>query len=312
MRERSKSIKKRSIEEIISLLKEYRESELFLGLSKECIKYLKHKNNVVIAEAAKVVREHQLKECIPQLIQSFEKCMINPVRTDPVCIAKKTIISTLRDLDYNEPEIYCKGIKHIQLEPSYGPPIDSAVELRSTCALALVQTGYSDIFYELTAALCDPEANVRQNAARALGALGGERAELLLRFRILIGDQAKENYLEYFKALIESSPRNSIDFIAGYLNNQNPIISEDAAFALGESRCSEAFPILKDIANSKVNINDRKPFLLAIALLRIEEGFAYLFDALDDSSGESTNIILEILKLFKANPVVAEKISKYK
>ena len=160
-------------------------------------------------------------------------------------------------------------------------------------------------------ALCDPEASVRQNAARALGSLGGERAELLLRMRILEGDQAKENYSEYFDALIGISPEKSVEFIAPYLNCEDSVISEQAALALGESRRPDAFLFLKDAAAAKVNVNERKPFLLAIALLRLDEGFGYLLDVLDDSSGALETIILDILKLFPGHPKVAERIMKY-
>ena len=35
--------------------------------------------------------------------------------------------------------MFLRGMKHIQPEPSYGGPSDSAATLRATCALALVQ-----------------------------------------------------------------------------------------------------------------------------------------------------------------------------
>src|SRR2546426_7821857 len=54
-----------------------------------------------------------------------------------------------------EEAIYLTGIRHIQMEGSYGPPIDTAAALRSASAMALVHMHYPDAVLHVVTLLVD-------------------------------------------------------------------------------------------------------------------------------------------------------------
>src|SRR6266568_5965124 len=74
-----------------------------------------------------------------ELLQAFGRFFENPVKTDPQCWAKNALSRALAALEYQESEIFLRGIRHIQMEPVWGGRSDTAGTLRATCALALVQ-----------------------------------------------------------------------------------------------------------------------------------------------------------------------------
>ena len=71
--------------------------------------------------------------------KAFDRFFDNPVKTDPQCWAKNALSRTLFALEYQEAEVFLRGMRHIQMEPVWGGQSDTAGTLRSTCALALVQ-----------------------------------------------------------------------------------------------------------------------------------------------------------------------------
>ena len=102
-------------------------------------KALGDRNNFVVARAADLVREFGLADLTPDLLKAFDRFFENPEKSDPQCWAKNAISRALAALELQEPEIFLRGMRHIQLEPVYGGRSDTAGTLRGTCALALVQ-----------------------------------------------------------------------------------------------------------------------------------------------------------------------------
>ena len=141
--------------------------------------YLRNRSNLVVAKAAKLVAELQLSTLIPELVTAFERFMANPAKLDKRCAAVTEIVGALYGFDYREPEIYLKGLHHVQKEASFGPPVDTAAALRGMSAQGLVRTGYPNALLEVTSLLVDPEPPTRLGAIRALATNGGDAGVLV-------------------------------------------------------------------------------------------------------------------------------------
>ena len=50
--------------------------------------------------------------------------------------AKTAIVQCLSRLELGSPEVFLRGLHHVQMEPAYGGPVDTAVELRSESAVS--------------------------------------------------------------------------------------------------------------------------------------------------------------------------------
>src|SRR5689334_10731698 len=103
---------------------------------------LAHRNNHVVGRAARAVGDAGLAALAPELIGAFPRFLTDPVRRDPGCVAKTEIVRALLALELPAPDVTLAGVAHVQREPAFGPPIDTAPELRGLSAMALVVTGH--------------------------------------------------------------------------------------------------------------------------------------------------------------------------
>src|SRR5258706_642390 len=152
-------------------------------------KALAHRNNFVAAKAADLVRQFELTQLLPELLAAFDHFFDDPIKVDPQCWAKNAISRALAAFDHQDPEVFLRGMKHIQPEPSYGGPSDSAATLRATCALALVQCRRlpePDLLAHLIELIDDKDKSVRVEAIRAIEHVGSTSAALLLRLRAVL------------------------------------------------------------------------------------------------------------------------------
>ena len=102
--------------------------------------FLKNRSNLVVAKAAKIASQMRATELVPELMGAFHRLMQNPSKLDKGCAATTEIAGALYALDYAEPELYMLGIHNVQMEGSFGPPVDAAAKLRAISALALART----------------------------------------------------------------------------------------------------------------------------------------------------------------------------
>jgi HEAT repeat protein len=256
---------------------------------KELTKCLASKINLLAAKGARIVGDCKIDALAPQLVEAFDRFMTDPATSDRRCEAKLAIAKALEDLEYPSPEPFLRGIRHVQMEPSFGPPVDTAIELRAICAIGLVRTNYPDLGVELVNLLTDKQRDARAGAARAIAYWGTLAGALLLRFKILTGDREPEVIGECFNGLLHIEGARAVDFVAGYLEDQSEAVAEGAALALGESRRPEAFEILKRHAKSYL----RRTALLAIALLRSDASVEYLKSLLPDADAAKALEIYE-------------------
>src|SRR6185436_2549232 len=104
--------------------------------------YLAHKSNAVVAKAAKLVADFELHDVQEQLVAAFNRFMKDPVASDRGCSAKTEIVRALESLGVPEAKVFLTGLRHVQMEGSFGPPVDTAAALRAACAMGLVHMNH--------------------------------------------------------------------------------------------------------------------------------------------------------------------------
>ena len=155
--------------------------------------------------------------------------------------------------------------------------------------------------------LMDEEPGVRKEAAELAAELGGERGELLLRMRVLAGDEHTETYAAYFRGLLDLSPKLSLPLVESHLRHENPAVVEEAILALSESRLAEAFPILKNLYDATILAEDRRVILLGICLLRSPEAIDFLEEVVFDHDSASARLAVEALGIYRGSPEVIRR-----
>src|SRR5262245_44167304 len=193
---------------------------------------LAHRSNLVVARAARTAREADLAALTPDLIAAFPRFLEDAVRRDPGCAAKTEIVQTLLAWGCAAPDVYLRGATHVQKEPAFGPPIDTAPELRATRAMALVATGHPAAPAIRVDLLVDSEPVARAGGLRGLTASGRPDVALLMRLLVLRGQDEPGVLAEAFVGLLALSSDGAAPFVAERLDSDNRDAARAAAMAL--------------------------------------------------------------------------------
>lgn len=252
--------------------------------------------------------ERPAVEMVPELVTAFSRLMENPSKLDKGCAATTAIAGALYELDYAEPEIYLRGIRHVQMEGSFGPPVDAAAKLRAISALALGRTRDPGALDEIVSLLVDEWPEARIGAARALTVNGGSAGALLLRLKILSGEDQPEVLAECFSGLLETAPERSLPLVAGFIDSEDTAISEAALLALGSSRLPAALDLLKARWDSTRGGPLRKTLLLAIATIRSEAAIEFLLTLLAECPPAVAKDVIAALAFFRNNEKVRSQV----
>jgi hypothetical protein len=272
----------------------------------ELRKYLGNRSNLVVAKAAKVAGELRVSSTVPQLVAAFERLMKDPAKLDKRCAALTEIVVALYELDYTEPEVYLRGLHHVQMEPSFGEPVDAAAALRGISAQGLLRTRYPQALAETLPLLLDPEPPARVGAVRAFGSNGGDAGLLLLRFKVLTGDAEPEVLGECFSALLTSD--GGLAFVTPLIEHENAEIGEAAIWALGQSRLATAFAVLEEKWGRTADRALRKVLAAAMAASRLPEAIEFLCSQLRDASVSAANDVLDALAPYAASATTTEAV----
>jgi HEAT repeat protein len=251
-------------------------------------KALRDRSNYLVSKAAAVVASLRLSDLIPDLIAAFERFRDDPAKSDPQCWAKTAIARTLKDLEHTEPEVFLRGISHVQLEPVWGGRADSAATLRGTCALALVQCKLPDIeiLKHLADRLADPEKPVRVDAALAIAQLGRMEGALLLRLKASLPDPEPEVTGQCFASLLALDPAEAVGFVARFLESEDESVRLEAACALAQSREPGAIKILEAFWQKRLAIELRRAVLSSLGASPLKEAAEFLLAIVERESGE--------------------------
>jgi hypothetical protein len=263
----------------------------------------------VAAKAARAAEDALLYELIPALESAFARFLDKPLKSDPSCFAKKALARALVALDASNVEFFSQGLRYRQLEPVWGGTADTAADVRSSCAMGLVASGYPRALVELTALLNDPDTAARMGAVRAIACGNPREAELLLRAKVLAGDTEPQVLGECFAGLLAVEPDESLAFVVGYLSHGDEAVRELAALALGESRLDAALAPLKDAwAGVLVGEELRRTLLRAAAAHRSEAGFDWLLSIVAELRVPVALEAVEALAIYRHNAKLKQRL----
>lgn len=243
-------------------------------------KGLAQRNNFIAAKAADLVREFHLPQLIPEMLAAFSRFLENPEKSDPQCWAKNAISRALASLEYQEADVFLRGMRHIQMEPVYGGRSDSAGTLRATCALALVQCRgipNHDVLVHLLDLLADEDKTVRAEVARAIEQVGSPSAALLLRLRAVLRKDEPEVLGACYSGVLRIEGLSAIPWVANFLDSADDAAGE-AALALAGTHSAEAFQILRECLEKAHDPWFLSVLFSAIALTRQDAATEYLLD----------------------------------
>ncbi|MEN6521656.1 MAG: HEAT repeat domain-containing protein [Armatimonadota bacterium] len=256
------------------------------------------KNSLLASKAADLAANYGFSNLIPDMISAFERFMIDGVRNDKLCNAKISIVNALNKFEYMGDEVFRKGAYYIQMEPAYGKPIDAAVKVRIGCAYGLARIICLDASYILTDLLVDADPEVRTAAVKSLSYLGNPESELLLRLKVLTGDEDPNVISECFDGLITMAPDRSLGFVSRYLRTADAAMAQSAAIAIGNSRLSRAYDVLREYWDDFPSPSTRRMLILPIALVRSTEAFNFLLDIVRDADSKTASEAIDALRIY--------------
>jgi HEAT repeat protein len=269
-------------------------------------KALANRNNFITAKAADLALELNLTQLTPDLLAAFDRFFEDPIKTDPQCWAKNAISKTLAAFEHQDAAVFLRGMKHIQLEPSYGGPSDSAAALRSTCALALVQCRSltePDLLKHLIELMNDADKTVRVEAIHAIENVNSTAAALLLRLRAILSpqlnskmqDEEPEALGACYTGILSIEGPSAIPWVSQFLNGPDDLAAE-AALAIAGTHSPQAFETLRNHLAEEHDPWFCSVLLPAIALTRQDEAIEFLLDQVRAESPQAEAAIEALLR----------------
>jgi hypothetical protein len=258
-------------------------------------KSLSHRNNFIVAKAARLAEDNDFGDLLPDLLAAYDRFFVNAEKSDPQCWAKNALSRALAKLECRDKDVFLRGLRHHQLEPTWGGRSDSAGTLRANCAHALIACNGLDnqeLLITLLDLLVDEDKSVRLETVRALSQLG-EIAVPVLRLRAMIKSSPPEEpevLGQCFTALLAIERDAVIPFVAGFLEAGDDPAGE-AAFALAETRSPAALAALLRRQSEFADEWFSGVLLSAIALTRLPEAMDFLVGLIEREEREAPRAI---------------------
>ena len=297
-------------DEALRAIRAIRDAPESYDLKRDLASFLRHKSNHVVSAAASTAERLESVALAQDLVDAFLELMKDPAKRDPGCQALIAIAKALVTLDEPAAKVYFAGIHHVQMEGSFGPPIDAAAPLRGLCAQGLARMGHADALLECVNLLADKEVPARVGAIRGIADSGDIAGALLLRLKALVGDKEDEVIGECFAGLLRLAPAPSVEFVAGFLKSASEEIRERAALALGESHLAAAFQVLREAWVETAQAARRRTLLLSIAMLRLDEAVEFLLTRLAEDRDAAAADALAALALYGRDESVRKRIEE--
>ncbi|WP_437276852.1 hypothetical protein WME90_37210 [Sorangium sp. So ce375] len=277
----------------------------------ELRRFVADRNGYLVGEAAAMAGRLGLRELTPDLVGAFPRLLEEPLKSDKGCSGKNRIVEALLAFDAHEPDTYLAGLRHVQLEPAFGQPIDTAAGLRGLCAHALFHVGHREALLEVAPLLADREPVTRAEAAAALGNSGLDAAAAALHVKALAGDPEPDVLGACYRGLLRLLPGRYLGFVAKVLQQGDDGAAEAAALALGESRLPEALPILQaELAEAARASRLRDSVLLGMALLRTDAANDALVALVEEGAEVHAVAALSALALHRHDEPLVERVRK--
>lgn len=273
---------------------------------------LAERSALVVAAGARAAAAHRLDGLLPELLAALPPLYAKPVESDPRCHGKLALITALDELECDDPAPFLQAVVHRQPEPVWGGSEDSAPPLRIRAAQALVRLGRHDLYRILGDLLTDPVGEVRGAASLLLGGIGGERAILLLRLRVAVGEIPDEAAAlgDHLAGLLACDGEASLGLAAVWLGHRERAVAAHAALAIGASRLAGGFALLHDRLQSCVDARLRRDLIEAISLLRSDPAAELLLELLAGDDAEDAVHAAKALRLYRDRPALALRVGQ--
>lgn len=261
-------------------------------------KALDNRNNFLVAKAADLTREFGLTQLTPDILRAFDRFFENPEKTDPQCWAKNALSRTLAGFEHQDPEVFLRGMRHIQLEPVWGGRSDTAGTLRSTCALALVQCrgiSETDLLAHLIDLFADQDKSVRAEVLRAIEQFGSPSAALILRTKAVLAKDEPEVLGHCYSGILGIEGIAAIPWVAQFLRSADDTAAE-AALAIAATHSPEGFECLKKNLENASDPWWHSVLLSAIALTRQDAAMEFLLHLVESESLDAAASIDAIMR----------------
>jgi len=261
-------------------------------------KALANQNNFIAAKAADLIRQFDLQEITADLLKAFDRFFEDAKKSDPQCWAKNAISRALAAFELQEPDVFLRGMRHIQLEPVWGGQSDTAGTLRATCALALVQCRRlteADLLAHLVDLLGDKDKTVRAEVVHAIDQVGSSSASLLLRLRATLGNDEPEVLGACYSGVLHIEGASAIPWVAHFLSQEDEAAGE-AALAIAGTHSPEAVESLRRALKNAIDPWFQSILLSAIALTRQDAAMDFLIDLVKSESLNAEGAIEAILR----------------
>jgi hypothetical protein len=270
---------------------------------------LKNRSSVVVEKAAALAAEFNFSDLCNEITAAFTRFMRDPGYEDRGWGAKIALARAAVDLNCPTDELFLDGVRLSRRRgPMPVPPPDPAAELRQLCALGLVQVRHPQMMNELVELLMDRIPQGRIGAVRALGQSGRDDAALVLRLKALTGDIDSEVTAEVLSALIQISADDQLDFVAGYLSDEDEQIRAAAALAIAASRHQKGFELLR-VWFERNPTAAQPTALIAMATCRIPPATDYLLWLVARSERFAPDAVAA-LAFYKHDPALRERARK--
>ena len=240
--------------------------------------------SLVAARAAKVVRERGLDGFAADLAGAFRRFLIDPVKTDPGCAAKLAALEALDFGGHDDGAVFLEAVRHVQPEPAWGKPVDTAVGVRARGVLALSRLSHPDLGFVAGTLRADPASPGRQAAAEALASTGYAPHAAALALRFAAGDEDPLVALGCATGLLALVPEQVLPLLRAALAGADEAAREVAALALGQSTRQEALDLLLEHVQAAPLATERAVVLRALGLQRNDRALAALLKVVAEGS----------------------------
>ncbi len=320
-------------EEALRRLAAAREEPTAAEASAEIGAALRSRSGHVVAAAARIVRDHELEEHRDAVGAALARLLDadDLAKSDPQCRAKSALADAARLLRVPDDDLLRRGARTVQLEPTYGGPVDTAGELRGHCVMALAAEDWPDAAALIAAALADRDPVTRIAGARAAGLLGRVAALPLLRLRALVEDEDPRVPEECFATLLAVDGDEQIGFVVAALDGTGPFartralgekpahlrerferdpraeVAESAALALGQSRRADAVDPLIRFAGARPEVG-----FTALAMLRLPAAWDHLLRIIATAREATAKQALRALEPWLHDPDLKRRVDEAK
>lgn len=285
----------------------------------------------LVAEAARLARELELRSLVGDLEAALEDLLARPAKNDPGCRAKQGIVDALSSMVAGDPPLLLRACRHVQMEPSGPEIIDTAPDLRLTALRALAVQMSPEVAVVAAELLTDANAGVRAETAHLLADASPPGAEALLRLKILSGEHDSDVLTAAFSSLLKLDPARSLSFVTSfvhaddrpsdalgkgprsYLGSLPPSGHRSelvfaAVLALGEARPRGAREVLLSKLATSVEIALVHHVMLALALLRDPAAIDALLHEIEGATPLRAKGAVTALAIYRHDETICDRV----